>query len=116
MTRYRVTRPWGWYDTLSVGEGFRVKRLTVRPGASLSLQHHDQRAEHWIVVKGAAEVTCDGETFPLSENQSTFIPIGAVHRLHNPGPSALEVIEIQTGDYLGEDDIQRFEEDDGEST
>jgi mannose-1-phosphate guanylyltransferase/mannose-6-phosphate isomerase len=93
-----------------MGDRFQVKRIGVKPGASLSLQMHHHRAEHWIVVKGTAEVTCGTKTFLLSENQSTYIPIGETHRLKNPGMVDLEIIEIQSGSYLGEDDIVRFED------
>jgi mannose-1-phosphate guanylyltransferase/mannose-6-phosphate isomerase len=106
----RVARPWGWYDSLEMGERFQVKRIGVKPGASLSLQKHFHRAEHWIVVKGTAEVTRGGATVLLKENESTFIPLGEVHRLRNPGSMELEVIEVQSGDYLGEDDIVRLED------
>lgn len=106
----KVSRPWGWYDSVDVGERFQVKRIGVKPGASLSLQKHYHRAEHWVVVKGTAEVTRGKETFLVSENQSTYIPIGEVHRLHNPGKMELEMIEVQSGAYLGEDDIVRFED------
>lgn len=106
----KVARPWGWYDSIDLGERFQVKRIGVKPGASLSLQKHHHRAEHWIVVKGTAEVTRGSETFLLSENQSTYIPIGEVHRLHNPGKLELEMIEVQSGSYLGEDDIVRLED------
>ncbi len=106
----KVARPWGWYDSIDLGERFQVKRIGVKPGASISLQKHHHRAEHWIVVKGTAEVTRGSETFLLSENQSTYIPIGEVHRLSNPGRLELEMIEVQSGSYLGEDDIVRFED------
>ncbi|MBA4263397.1 MAG: mannose-1-phosphate guanylyltransferase/mannose-6-phosphate isomerase, partial [Comamonadaceae bacterium] len=106
----RVARPWGWYDSIDRGERFQVKRIGVKPGASLSLQKHHHRAEHWIVVRGTAEVTRGSEVFLLSENQSTYIPIGEVHRLHNPGKLDLEMIEVQSGSYLGEDDIVRLED------
>lgn len=106
----KVARPWGWYDSIDVGERFQVKRIVVKPGAALSLQKHKHRAEHWVVVKGAAQVTRGGDTFLLTENQSTYIPIGETHRLANPGPTMLEMIEIQTGSYLGEDDIVRLED------
>ena len=106
----KVHRPWGWYDSIDQGERFQVKRICVKPGASLSLQKHHHRAEHWIVVKGCAEVTKGAETFLLGENQSTYIPIGETHRLHNPGVTELEMIEVQSGSYLGEDDIVRFED------
>ena len=106
----KVHRPWGWYDGVDGGERFQVKRIVVRPGAALSLQMHHHRAEHWIVVRGTARVTRGEEVFLLAENESTFIPIGAVHRLENPGEVALEMIEVQSGAYLGEDDIVRFED------
>lgn len=106
----KVSRPWGWYDSVDMGERFQVKRIGVKPGASLSLQKHYHRAEHWVVVKGTAEVTRGKETFLVSENQSTYIPIGEVHRLHNPGKMELEMIEVQSGAYLGEDDIVRFKD------
>ena len=106
----KVARPWGWYDSIDAGERFQVKRIAVKPGASLSLQKHHHRAEHWIVVKGTAEVTRGSETFLLTENQSTYIPIGEVHRLHNPGKTDLEMIEVQSGSYLGEDDIVRLDD------
>jgi mannose-1-phosphate guanylyltransferase/mannose-6-phosphate isomerase len=106
----KVARPWGWYDSIEVGERFHVKRIHVKSGAALSLQMHHHRAEHWVVVRGTAEVTCGAETFLLSENQSTFIPLGEVHRLRNPGKTALEMIEIQSGSYLQEDDIVRIED------
>lgn len=104
-------RPWGSYDSIDHGERFQVKRISVNPGASLSLQMHHHRAEHWIVVKGTAEVTCGDKVTLLSENESTFIPIGEKHRLHNPGRVPLEIIEVQSGSYLGEDDIVRFDDD-----
>jgi mannose-1-phosphate guanylyltransferase/mannose-6-phosphate isomerase len=110
ITHRKVARPWGWYDSIDMGDRFQVKRIGVKPGASLSLQKHHHRAEHWIVVKGTAEVTRGPETFLLSENQSTYIPIGVVHRLHNPGRVELEMIEVQSGSYLGEDDIVRLED------
>ncbi len=109
----RVARPWGWYDGVDAGERFQVKRIGVKPGAALSLQMHHHRAEHWIVVKGTAEVTRGDETFLLTENQSTYIPIGVRHRLRNPGRTPLEMIEGQSGSYLGEDDIVRFEDNYG---
>ena len=106
----KVARPWGWYDSVDMGERFQVKRIGVKPGASLSLQKHRHRAEHWIVVKGTAEVTCGDKTFPLAENQSTYIPLGEVHRLANKGTEPLEIIEVQSGSYLGEDDIVRLDD------
>jgi mannose-1-phosphate guanylyltransferase/mannose-6-phosphate isomerase len=111
----KVARPWGWYDSLDMGERFQVKRIAVNPGASLSLQMHHHRAEHWIVVKGTAKVTNGDQVFLLEENQSTYIPIGAKHRLENPGITDLEMIEVQSGSYLGEDDIVRFEDNYGRS-
>jgi mannose-1-phosphate guanylyltransferase/mannose-6-phosphate isomerase len=106
-----VFRPWGYYDSIDNGNGFQVKRILVNPGAKLSLQKHGHRAEHWVVVKGKAQVTCGKKTFQLIENQSTYIPLGEVHRLENIGSIPLEIIEIQTGDYLGEDDIIRIEDE-----
>ncbi|MED5619606.1 mannose-1-phosphate guanylyltransferase/mannose-6-phosphate isomerase [Ideonella sp. BN130291] len=106
----KVHRPWGWYDSIDSGSRFQVKRILVKPGASLSLQKHHHRAEHWIVVSGTAEVTCGERKVLLTENQSTYIPLGEVHRLANPGKVPLEIIEVQSGSYLGEDDIVRFED------
>jgi mannose-1-phosphate guanylyltransferase/mannose-6-phosphate isomerase len=106
----KVFRPWGWYDSIDAGERFQVKRIVVKPGGTLSLQMHHHRAEHWIVVRGTAKVTRGDETLLLSENQSTFIPLGTTHRLENPGRLPLEMIEVQSGSYLGEDDIVRFED------
>ncbi len=106
----KVHRPWGWYDSIDMGERFQVKRIMVKPGASLSLQKHHHRAEHWIVVSGTAEVTNGEQVILLTENQSTYIPLGQVHRLANPGKVPLEIIEVQSGSYLGEDDIVRFED------
>lgn len=111
----RVARPWGWYDSVDVGLRHQVKRITVKPGATLSLQMHHHRAEHWVVVSGTAEVTNGEEVMVLKENQSTYIPQGQVHRLANPGDVPLEIIEIQSGHYLGEDDIVRFEDNYGRS-
>jgi len=111
----KVYRPWGWYDSIDHGPRFQVKRIMVKPGASLSLQMHHHRAEHWIVVNGTAEVTNGDQTIMLSENQSTYIPLGQVHRLANPGKVPLEIIEVQSGSYLGEDDIVRFEDSYGRS-
>ena len=105
-----VHRPWGSYDSVDVGDGFQVKRIKVKPGAQLSLQSHARRAEHWIVVRGIARVTRDNDVFDLFANQSTYIPIGAKHRLENPGAEMLELIEVQSGDYLGEDDIVRYDD------
>ncbi|MDP3699471.1 MAG: mannose-1-phosphate guanylyltransferase/mannose-6-phosphate isomerase [Hylemonella sp.] len=106
----RVARPWGWYDSIDLGPRHQVKRITVKPGASLSLQMHHHRAEHWVVVSGTAEVTNGDKVMVLSENQSTYIPIGQVHRLANPGKVPLEIIEVQSGAYLDEDDIVRYED------
>ena len=106
----KVHRPWGWYDSIDMGERFQVKRIMVKPGAALSLQKHHHRAEHWIVVSGTAEVTNGDQVGLLGENQSTYIPLGQVHRLTNPGKVPLEIIEVQSGSYLGEDDIVRFED------
>lgn len=106
----RVARPWGWYDSVDVGLRHQVKRITVRPGASLSLQMHHHRAEHWVVVSGTAEVINGDKRMVLTENQSTYIPLGQIHRLANPGKVPLEIIEVQSGSYLGEDDIVRFED------
>ena len=105
-----VHRPWGSYDSIDADDGFQVKRIKVKPGARLSLQSHRQRAEHWIVVRGTARVTRDNDVFELHANQSTYIPLGAKHRLENPGTDMLELIEVQSGDYLGEDDIVRYED------
>jgi mannose-1-phosphate guanylyltransferase/mannose-6-phosphate isomerase len=110
LTHRRVHRPWGSYEGVDSGERFQVKRLVVKPGASLSLQMHHHRAEHWVVVKGTARVTRGDEVLLLSENQSTYIPIGTRHRLENPGTTPLEIIEVQSGSYLGEDDIVRFDD------
>lgn len=113
LVHRRVYRPWGSYEGVVAGERFQVKRIIVNPGASLSLQMHHHRAEHWIVVKGTAKVTRGDESFLLSENESTYIPLGTVHRLENPGSLPLEIIEVQSGAYLGEDDIVRFEDNYG---
>lgn len=110
VTHRKVARPWGWYDSIDAGERFQVKRISVKPGASISLQKHNHRAEHWIVVKGTAEVTLGDEILLLHENQSTYVPEGVVHRLKNPGPAELEIVEVQSGSYLGEDDIVRLED------
>ena len=111
----KVSRPWGWYDSIDEGERFKVKRIAVKPGASLSLQMHHHRAEHWIVVKGVAQITNGDQVITLTENQSTYIPQGQRHRLSNPGDISLEIIEVQSGSYLGEDDIVRFEDTYGRS-
>ena len=105
-----VHRPWGSYDSIDMADGFQVKRIKVKPGARLSLQSHTRRAEHWVVVRGIARVTRDNDVFELFANQSAYIPIGAKHRLENPGAEMLELIEVQSGDYLGEDDIVRYED------
>ncbi len=110
QTHRKVYRPWGWYDSIDAGARFQVKRIVVNPGAKLSLQMHHHRAEHWVVVRGTAEVTCEDKVFLLAENESTFIPLGHTHRLANPGKLPLEIIEVQSGGYLGEDDIVRFED------
>ena len=112
----KVYRPWGAYDSIDMGERFQVKRITVKPGGVLSLQMHHHRAEHWIVVSGTAKVTRGEDTLLLSENQSTYIPLGVTHRLENPGMVPLELIEVQSGSYLGEDDIVRFEDAYGRSS
>lgn len=111
----KVDRPWGWYDCIDEGQRFKVKRILVKPKASLSLQKHHHRAEHWVVVKGTAEITCGDKTILLSENQSTYIPLGETHRLSNPGSIPLEIIEVQSGSYLGEDDIVRLDDHYGRS-
>jgi len=110
VTHRKVYRPWGTYEGLDMGENFQVKRITVNPGAKLSLQMHHRRTEHWVVVSGIARVTRDSEVFTLKENESTFIPLGAKHRLENIGSEPLQIIEVQSGRYLGEDDIIRFED------
>ena len=112
----KVHRPWGWYDSIDEDARFKVKRIQVNPQASLSLQKHHHRAEHWIVVSGTAEVTCGEKVTLLTENQSIYIPLGEVHRLSNPGVMPLEIIEVQSGSYLGEDDIVRFEDTYGRNT
>jgi mannose-1-phosphate guanylyltransferase/mannose-6-phosphate isomerase len=106
----RVVRPWGSYETISQGPGFQVKHIVVHPGQALSLQLHDQRSEHWVVVRGSAEVTVGETVSVLKENESTFIPVGTKHRLANTGEVPLELIEVQCGEYLGEDDIIRFDD------
>lgn len=110
VAHHRVYRPWGYYESIAGGERFQVKRIMVKPGEKLSLQMHHHRAEHWVVVKGTARVTCGDREFLLCEDQSTYIPLGNVHRLENPGLVALELIEVQSGVYLGEDDIVRLED------
>lgn len=111
----KVYRPWGHYDSIDAGDRFQVKRIVVKPDASLSLQKHRHRAEHWIVVSGVAEVTCDDRVFDLHANQSTYIPVGSVHRLRNRGTEPVELIEVQSGGYLGEDDIERLDDAYGRS-
>jgi mannose-1-phosphate guanylyltransferase/mannose-1-phosphate guanylyltransferase/mannose-6-phosphate isomerase len=106
----RFHRPWGWYETLCIDSRFQVKRIMVRPGGVLSLQSHMHRSEHWVVVAGTAEVTIGEETKLVTENQSVYIPLGTVHRMANPGRLPMYLIEVQTGSYLGEDDIIRYED------
>ena len=108
-----VFRPWGSYDSVDAGTRFQVKRLTIKPGATLSLQKHRHRAEHWVVVKGIARITRGDDVFLLSENESTYIPVGTVHRIENPGDEPLQIIEVQSGGYLGEDDIVRLDDNYG---
>ena len=108
-----VFRPWGSYDSIDSDDGFQVKRLIVNPGAVLSLQSHKRRAEHWVVVRGTATITLNDEEFDLGVNESTYIPIGAVHRIANNGSEPVHIIEVQCGDYLGEDDIVRYEDNYG---
>jgi mannose-6-phosphate isomerase-like protein (cupin superfamily) len=112
-TPARVRRPWGWYQTMDLGDRFRVKRIQVAPGKQLSLQKHYHRAEHWVVVRGTAEVTRDAEVITVRENESIYLPAGCMHRLTNPGKIPVELIEVQTGAYLEEDDIVRIEDDFG---
>ena len=112
----KVHRPWGWYMTIDEGKNFKVKRIQVNPGASLSLQRHSKRAEHWVVVKGTARVENGDKEIILIENESTFIPLGELHRLSNPKKTPLEIIEVQSGEYLGEDDIERIEDNYGRKT
>ena len=104
-------RPWGCYDSIEEGKGYKVKNISVNPGQRLSLQRHQHRSEHWVVVEGIAEVVCGNETKILRANESTYIPKGTIHRLSNPGKTNLKIIEIQTGDYLEEDDIERIEDE-----
>jgi len=111
----KVYRPWGYYDSIDSGSRFQVKRIVVKPGEKLSVQMHHHRAEHWIVVSGTANVTKGDETFMVSEDQSTYIPIGEIHALENPGTIPLEIVEVQSGSYLGEDDIVRFDDRYGRS-
>jgi mannose-1-phosphate guanylyltransferase/mannose-6-phosphate isomerase len=107
----RVYRPWGYYQSMDLGSRYQVKRIMVRPNGRLSSQKHFHRAEHWVVVRGTAEVTIDGQVKALHENESIFLPMGSVHRLANPGKIELELIEVQTGSYFGEDDIVRFDDE-----
>ena len=106
----RDYRPWGWYESIALGPRFQVKRIVVNPGAALSLQSHNHRSEHWIVVEGTAKVTINDDIQMITENQSVYIPIGAIHRLENPGKLTLTLIEVQTGSYFGEDDIIRYDD------
>ncbi len=106
----RSYRPWGHYERIDIGTRYQVKRITVKPGSKLSLQSHFHRSEHWVVVSGTARVTVDNEVKMLTENQSVYIPLGAVHRMENPGKIPLELIEVQSGSYTGEDDIVRYED------
>jgi len=115
LSHRRVYRPWGYYESIDAGDRFQVKRLMVKPGAALSLQLHRKRAEHWVVVSGRARVTRGEDTLVLEENQSTYIPVGTKHRLENAGEAPLLIIEVQSGSYLGEDDIERFEDRYGRS-
>ena len=108
-----MQRPWGWYQTVDLGPRFRVKRIVVLPGRKLSLQKHHHRAEHWVVVGGTAEVTRDGEVSLVRENESIYLPLGCMHRLANPGRIPVEIVEVQTGAYLEEDDILRVDDDFG---
>ena len=103
-------RPWGWFETLTLSNNFQVKRIYVNPKAALSLQSHKHRSEHWIVVEGTAKVTVDGKVELISEGQSVYVPVGSIHRLENPGKEPMILIEVQTGTYLGEDDIVRYED------
>ena len=116
ISHLKVHRPWGWYMTIDEGKNFKVKRIQVNPGASLSLQKHSKRAEHWVVVKGTAKVESGDKEIVLTENESTFIPLGELHRLSNPKKTPLEIIEVQSGEYLGEDDIERIEDNYGRKT
>ena len=106
----KVERPWGWYDIIDESNRYKVKSIEVNPGEKLSLQKHHHRAEHWVVVEGTALTECDGKEKLLAENESTYIPVGSIHRLSNPGKIPLRIIEVQSGPYLGEDDIVRLED------
>ena len=109
----KTERPWGWYEVIDQGERFKVKNIEVKPGHRLSLQKHHHRTEHWVVVSGTAEVQLNEDKQLLGENQSMYIPLGCMHRLSNPGKIPLKIIEVQSGTYLEEDDIERFEDDHG---
>ena len=111
----REERPWGWYEVIDQGNRYKVKRIEVKPNASLSLQKHLHRAEHWVVVEGTAQVEVDGKTFIIKENESTYIPLGSKHRLSNRGKIPLRIVEVQSGAYLEEDDIERFDDNYGRS-
>ena len=113
VTHRRIYRPWGWYESVDQGDRHQVKRILVNPGSRLSLQKHEHRAEHWIVVRGKAHVTRGDEVLDLLENQSTYIPQGCIHRLENLESTPLEIIEVQSGSYLGEDDITRLDDEYG---
>ena len=106
----KIQRPWGWYDIIDESDRYKVKSIEVNPGEKLSLQKHHHRAEHWVVVEGTALTECDGKERLLAENESTYIPVGSIHRLSNPGKIPLRIIEVQSGPYLGEDDIVRLED------
>ncbi len=108
-------RPWGWYDVIDQGNRYKVKSIEVNPNASLSLQKHLHRAEHWVVVEGTAQIEVDGKVFIIKENESTYIPLGSKHRLSNPGKIPLRIVEVQSGSYLEEDDIERFNDNYGRS-
>jgi mannose-6-phosphate isomerase-like protein (cupin superfamily) len=108
-----VERPWGAYTVLEKGQGYKIKRISLKPGARLSLQLHRKRSEHWVVVEGVAEVTRENETYLVHTNESTYIPVNSKHRLGNPGGDPLQIVEVQNGEYLGEDDIERFSDDYG---
>ena len=111
----REDRPWGWYEVIDQGNRYKVKRIEVKPNASLSLQKHLHRAEHWVVVEGTAQIEVDGKISIIKENESTYIPLGSKHRLSNPGKIPLRIIEVQSGSYLEEDDIERFDDNYGRS-
>ena len=111
----REERPWGWYEVIDQGNRYKVKRIEVKPNASLSLQKHLHRAEHWVVVEGTAQIEVDGKVFIIKENESTYIPLGSKHRLSNRGKIPLRIVEVQSGAYLEEDDIERFDDNYGRS-